>query len=186
MSKPLQALLKGCIKGDSRAQRELYERLAPKMLAVCYRYARTEAEAEDILQEGFVKVFVNINKYQDRGSLEGWIKRIMINCAIDHLRKEKAYAHQASLNEVIVGDEAADALDNLALEDLFALIQRLPDGYRMVFNLYAIEGYNHAEIAQQLHISESTSRSQYTRARAMLKTKIRELYLEKHTLRDAI
>lgn len=186
MSKPFKAILKGCIKGDSRAQRELYERLAPKMLAICYRYARTDAEAEDILQEGFVKVFVNIHKYQDRGSLEGWIKRIMINCAIDHLRKEKAYSQQTSVNEVILGDDSADALDNLAMEDLIGLIQNLPDGYRMVFNLYAIEGYNHAEIAQQLNISESTSRSQYTRARAMLKLKIRELYLEKYTLRDAI
>lgn len=174
------------MRHDPHAQRQLYDEFAPRMLAVTYRYARTRAEAEDIIQEGFVKIFHNLHKYQDKGSLEGWIKRIMVNCAIDHLRKEKAFAYSIEVNDSVMGESKVDALDQLALEDLMRLIQRLPDGYRVVFNLYAIEGYSHAEIGAQLGISESTSRSQYARARAMLKKRIRESHLETYTLRDAI
>ena len=186
MPQPHQALIKGCVKRDPHAQRELYERFSPRMLAICYRYARTQAEAEDILQEGFVKIFQNLHKYQDKGSFEGWIKRIIINCAIDHIRKEKAFSYSVEINDSVMEEGNANALDHLALQDLLKLIQQLPDGYRLVFNLYAIEGYSHAEIGKQLEISESTSRSQYARARAMLKKKIREIHLETYSFRNAI
>lgn len=178
------ALIRGCIKQDPRAQRELYELFAPRMLAVCYRYARSETEAEDILQEGFVKVFQSIKKCRDRAAIEGWIRRIMINTAIDIIRKEKHHFQQQEIQDRYTEDVRADALDQMEAEYLMSLIRTLPDGYRLVFNLYAVEGYSHAEIGQQLQISESTSRSQYTRARAMLKGMIQQAYRVPNSYQD--
>ncbi len=177
-------LIQACQKQKPQAQRELYHQFAPAMLAVCFRYARNREEAEDVLQEGFVKVFQKIHKFDDKGSLEGWIRRIMVNTAIDHLRKEKHYQHQLEINEAITEEVTENALDHLEAEALLALIQSLPTGYRVIFNLYGIEGYSHAEVAEQLGISESTSRSQYTRARALLKEKVRETYMETKVYRD--
>jgi RNA polymerase sigma factor (sigma-70 family) len=177
-------LIQACRKQKPQAQRELYNRFAPVMLPVCYRYARNREEAEDILQEGFIKVFQKIHKFNDKGSLEGWIRRIMVNTAIDLLRKEKHYQHQLEINEAVAGEVSETALDQLEAEFIMELIQSLPTGYRMIFNLYAIEGFAHAEIAAQLGISESTSRSQYTRARALLKQKVRETYMETKVYRD--
>ncbi|MEO0583505.1 MAG: sigma-70 family RNA polymerase sigma factor [Bacteroidota bacterium] len=184
MNRPYQALIRGCVKQDPHAQRELYDLFAPRMLVVCYRYAASAAEAEDILQEGFIKVYQSIKKYKDRGSFEGWIRRIMINTAIDILRKERHAHHQLELNETITEDDQEDALDQLEAEYVLDVIQGLPDGYRMVFNLYAIEGYSHAEIGKKLQISESTSRSQYTRARSMLKRKLVDSRTYQHSYRD--
>lgn len=177
-------LIQACQKQKPQAQRELYHRFAPAMLAVCFRYARNREEAEDVLQDGFVKVFQKIHKFDDKGSLEGWIRRIMVNTAIDHLRKEKHYQHQLEINEAITEEVTENALDHLEAEALLGLIQSLPTGYRVIFNLYGIEGYSHAEVAEQLGISESTSRSQYTRARALLKQKVRETYMETKVYRD--
>ncbi|MDX2249428.1 MAG: sigma-70 family RNA polymerase sigma factor [Bacteroidia bacterium] len=186
MAKPYQALIKGCVNQKPAAQRELYEQFASSMLAVCYRYARDKDDAEDILQEGFVKVFQKIGKFDDRGSLEGWIRKIMVNTAIDHLRKQKYQNHQTELNEGITEEVSADILDHMELEFLFKVIQQLPTGYRLVFNLYAVEGYSHKEIADELGITESTSRSQYTRAKAMLRQQIGEIYMEKNIYKDVI
>ncbi|MEZ4847657.1 MAG: RNA polymerase sigma factor [Bacteroidia bacterium] len=186
MDRPYQALIKDCIKQKPQAQRELYQLFAPKMMALCYRYARDEANAEDILQEGFIKIFQKINKYDDRGSFEGWVRRIMVNTAIDHIRKQKHQQNEVEINEVISEDVSESVLDKLEAEHLFEVIQQLPTGYRLVFNLYAIEGYSHKEIGEQLNITESTSRSQYTRARAMLKRKIEELYMEQNIYKDVI
>ena len=186
MARPYQALIKDCIKQKPQAQRELYQLFAPKMMALCYRYARDEANAEDILQEGFIKIFQKINKYDDRGSFEGWVRRIMVNTAIDHIRKQKHQQNEVEINEVISEDVSENVLDKLEAEHLFEVIQQLPTGYRLVFNLYAIEGYSHKEIGEQLNITESTSRSQYTRARAMLKRKIEELYMEQNIYKDVI
>lgn len=186
MAKPYQALIKGCINQKPAAQRELYEQFASSMLAVCYRYARDRDDAEDILQDGFVKVFQKIGNFDDRGSLEGWIRKIMVNTAIDHIRKQKHQQNQVELNEGITEVIEADVMDNLEMEALFEVIQKLPPGYRLVFNLYAIEGYSHKEIGDELGITESTSRSQYTRARAMLRQQIQELYMEKKIYKDAI
>lgn len=155
-------------------------------MAICYRYAYDEATAEDMLQEGFVKVFQSLHRYQDHGSLEGWIRRIMVNTAIDILRRRKRQRGEMELNETIIDSEVEDALDHLEASFLMELIQQLPTGYRLVFNLYAIEGYSHAEIAEKLQISEGTSRSQYTRARGMLQRLIKATYQERIVYRDAI
>ncbi|MEL6133079.1 MAG: RNA polymerase sigma factor [Bacteroidota bacterium] len=184
MNRPYHALIRGCVKQDPRAQRELYELFAPKMLVVCYRYASNAAEAEDILQEGFIKIYQSIKKYKDKGSFEGWIRRIIINTAIDVLRKERHVHHQLELNEAIAEDYQEDVLDQLEAAYVLDVIQGLPDGYRMVFNLYAIEGFSHAEIGKKLKISESTSRSQYTRARSMLKRKLVDSRMFQHSYRD--
>ncbi|MEL6652069.1 MAG: sigma-70 family RNA polymerase sigma factor [Bacteroidota bacterium] len=179
-----QEIIQGCKQQKPQYQRQLYERFAPKMLGVCYRYAHSREEAEDMLQEGFIKVFQKIHKYDDRGSLEGWIRRLMVNNAIDHLRKQKHYQQQLEINEAITEEVSEDALDQLEVEFLYRVVHALPAGYRAIFNLYAIEGYSHAEIAAQLNISESTSRSQYTRARALLKKRISEAYMETNLYRD--
>ena len=186
MTKPYKAIIAGCKAHKPSSQRELYGIFAPKMLAICMRYAQDKAEAEDILQDSFIKVFKKIQKYDDRGSLEGWIRRITVNTAIDHIRKRKNRQGDITINEAITEEVSESALDQLELEFLFKLIQALPPGYRVVFNLYAIEGYSHAEIGEKLNISESTSRSQYTRARAMLKTRIKQAYMETNFYQDAI
>lgn len=184
MKQPHAALIRACIKQDPKAQRELYELFAPRMLAVCYRYARGETEAEDMLQEGFIKVFQSIKKCRDKQALEGWMRRIFINTAIDMIRKEKHHFQQHELTDRYTEDLQSSIVEQLEATYLMALIRRLPDGYRLVFNLYAVEGYSHAEIGVKLNISESTSRSQYTRARAMLKGLIQRLYQEPNPIQD--
>ena len=186
MDKPHEALIAGCIRQNPQAQRELYERFAPKMMGVCYRYAHSRDDAEDILQEGFVKVFRNLKEYRFQGSLEGWMRRIMVHTAIDLLRKQKHQQKEIDIDHAIGEEVAEDALDSLELEYLYRVIQALPAGYRLVFNLYAIEGYSHAEIGEQLGITASTSRSQYTRARAILMSQIREDRMETNIYKDAI
>lgn len=186
MSDRYQALIEACKARKGRAQRELYEALAPQMLGVCYRYARDLAEAEDMLQEGFIKVFQKMDAYEHKGSFEGWVRRIMVHTAIDLLRKRKHQMNETDI-EAAQGEEVSEAIvDRLELEYLFELIQRLPDGYRLVFNMYAIEGYSHDEIGAKLGIAASTSRSQYTRARNLLMKRIGEDRMETNTYRDVI
>ena len=140
------------------------------MLGVCHRYARNSGDAEDILQEGFVKVFKNIDKYKGDGSLGAWIRKIMINTAIDYLKKNNKY--QVSLfypeNEVMHPVSNDNPGVNIAAEELTKMIMQLPEGYQLIFNLYAVDGYSHAEIGKMLGIQEVTSRSQYARARKLL------------------
>lgn len=186
MLKSHEALVEGCKKGDPRAQRELYECFAPQMLGVCYRYARDISEAEDMLQEGFIKVFQKIDGYGFKGALEGWIRRIMVHTAIDLLRKRKHQMKETDIEEAMKEEIANEIIDHLELEYLYQAIQALPAGYRLVFNLYAIEGYSHDEIGKKLGIAASTSRSQYTRARNMLKNRIREDRMEKNIYKDVI
>lgn len=184
MIPPHKVLIERCLKKELKAQKELYELFAPKMLAVCYRYAYDQSEAEDILQEGFIKVFSQLHKYLHKGSLEGWIRRIMVHTAIDHVRRERKFRFQQHLDEVESGTLVEKDWDYLYCEDITRLIQELPDGFRIVFNLYAIEGYSHKEIAKQLGIKASTSRSQYTRARALLQQKIKAQLTESKTYRN--
>ena len=180
-------LVEGCKRGDSHAQRCLYDRFAPAMLAVCHRYARKHDDALDMLQEAFIKVFQNISRYDDRGSLEGWIRRIVVNTAIDHLRKHKHQLLEQDASEAVhLSAHTENALDHLELETLLKVVQSLPDGYRMIFNLYAIEGFSHAEIGEQLGITESTSRSQYTRARGLLRKRIEQVYMEEKVYKDVV
>jgi RNA polymerase sigma-70 factor (ECF subfamily) len=168
-------LVEESVKGNSIAQKKLFEKFAPKMMFVCLRYCKEQNDAEDALQEAFIKVFSNLEKYKNDGSFEGWIRKIMVNSCLDLLRKAKKLQNQASLDDVDfkIHDNSL-ASDNLEAEDLYKIIQKLPKGYQVVFNLFAIEGYSHKEIAELLNISEDTSKSQYFRARTFLRN-----YLEK-------
>jgi RNA polymerase sigma-70 factor (ECF subfamily) len=164
-----ELLLEGCKKNDSIAQQELYNKYSPKMLSVCYRYAKTREDAEDMLQEGFIKVFTQIHQFEARGSLEGWILRIMVHTCINHLKKNKRFNENIDLlhaENIVVKEDYIPA--TLQAKQVVESIRSLPIGYRTVLNLYAIEGYSHKEIGAMLEIEESTSRSQYTRAKSML------------------
>jgi len=174
------ALVKKCIDGDQRAQRVLFERFAPKMLGVCMRYSKNSEQAEDVLQDGFVKVFTKLSYYKGDGSLEGWIRRIIVNTALDQIRKNAKFQDNVALDDVDYKLELkGNVLESLAAEDLLELINEMPTGYKVVFNMFAIEGYSHKEIAVKLEVSENTSKSQYSRARAYLKKKLEELNFER-------
>lgn len=162
-------LIQGCRQHHPESQRRFFKWLAPVMMTVCRRYAPDRAAAEDILQEAFVKVFRHFDRYQpDKSPVEAWVRRIVVNTAIEHWRKwQKQYV---LITEDNIPDQFSDpgGAMQLEAEDILALIQRLPPGFKMVFNLYAVEGYSHAEIAQLLNITESASRSQLARARKQL------------------
>src|SRR5215204_1003763 len=164
-------LVKDCLKEKPAAQRQLYEHFARTMLSVCYRYTKSMADAEDVLQEGFVKVFFNLHQYKFKGELGGWIRRIMVTTAINYLKRNARYQ-----TELVFTDEHLHVVNNneshpevkMEAKELADLIRQLPPGYQTIFNLYAVEGFNHVEIGKILGIQESTSRSQYARARALL------------------
>lgn len=164
-----EAIIKGCINNQAAAQRELYNKHSPKMLAVCYRYAHNREDAEDMLQEGFIKVFFQIHSFENRGAFEGWIRRIIVHTCINILKKNKKFNENVDLihaSGLQVRKESIPAI--IQAKQIIECIRTLPMGYRTVLNLYAIEGYSHREISQMLEIEESTSRSQYTRAKSML------------------
>lgn len=169
----IDQLLESCKKGERKAQELLYSSLAPKLYGLCMRYAKDDHEAQDILQMGFIKVFKSINSFRGEGSFEGWIRKVMINTAIEGYHKKKLTQLLIDIDEV--DDLAGEGfeMDALEVQDLLKLIRELPEGFRMVFNMYAIEGYTHKEISEALNISEGTSKSQLSRARAWLKGKIK-------------
>lgn len=171
----LDHLYEGCKAGDPRAQEMLYRALASKMLGVCMRYVNNTAEAEDILQTGFIKVFTHIASFRGEGSFEGWVRRVMVNTAVEAYRKNRRIVPATDLGEVTDIPQQWEVIDTLECEDLLTIIRALPDGYRMVFNMYAIEGYTHKEIARILHISEGTSKSQLSRARNWLQEKLMKI-----------
>ena len=169
-----------CVKGNAKAQRMLFDKFASKMMAVCMRYANDTMEAEDVLQEGFVKVFGKLADFKMEGSLEGWIRRIMVNTSLDALRKNKRFQNDSKLEDVYFKISSSElASDHLLAEDLLKMIQALPEGYKIVFNLFAIEGYSHKEIADLLGVSENTSKSQYSRAKAYLRHELEKLEIER-------
>lgn len=178
-----RTLVQNCLRGNSSAQQELYQRLSGKMFGVCLRYARNSDDAKDLLQEGFIKVFSKLEQFSFEGSLEGWIRRIMVNTAINYLKKNRVAFAQVTV------DERSDFLPqpanndhNLVHTDVMRIIFELPLHYRTVLNLYAVEGYSHKEVADILGQNESTCRSQYSRARSMLQKKLEEnniIYSEK-------
>jgi RNA polymerase sigma factor (sigma-70 family) len=170
-------ILKGCIQGRSSAQQKLFETYSRLLLGVCNRYASGIEEAEDILQEGFVKIFLHIREFKGDGSLVAWMRRIMINTAITHYHKMRKHRYHDDLDEVRESDfEDSDWSEaDFTREELFKIIHRMPDGYRVVFNLYAVEGYKHREIAEILNIDENTSKSQYSRARRWLQERLIKL-----------
>ena len=170
-------LINGCRKGDRLAQKELYERYSRKMMGVCLRYVNYRETARDLLQDGFVKVFTSMDSYSGIGSFEGWMRKIFVNCALEYLRKSDVLRESTDLDntaELIQPD--ASAISNMSAAELMQLVQELPAGFRTVFNLFAIEGYSHKEISDMLNITESTSRSQFTRAKQMLQKRINALY----------
>jgi len=162
-------IVKLCIAGDRKAQEKLYNFYASKMKGVCLRYSRSIVESEDIFQDGFVKVFSNLKNYSGQGSFDGWVRRIMVNTAIDTYKKNLPFKNSSQFDEFIEDElKTVELPDELEEEDLLNILSNLPDGYRLVFNLYAIEGYSHKEIAERLNISENTSKSQLHRARKLI------------------
>lgn len=166
-------LIKGSIAGDRRMQEELYRRFAPKMYAVCLRYANNTNDAQDLLQEGFIKVYKNLHRFRAEGSFEGWVRRVFVNTSIEHFRKKTTQLSSVSEKEEnTIEDADITALDSLAEKDIINIVQELSPGYRTVFNLYVVEGYSHKEIGELLGISEGTSKSQLARAKSILQKKI--------------
>lgn len=150
-------------------QELLYHRFSSKMYAVCLRYCKDAEDAQDLLQDGFVKIFKNLEKFRGEGSFEGWIRRIFVNTSIEHFRKSVKNNAVTDTREIIIEDPSWNALDNLAEKDIIKMIQELSPGYRQVFNMYVIEGYSHKDIGDILGISEGTSKSQLARAKGILK-----------------
>ena len=167
-----ESMVKGCLRGNQRAQRMFYEKFAPLMYPLCLRYVREISEAEDVMISGFMKAFDKIDTYTGKGSLSGWLRRIMINQALGHLRKNKTMYLEVDLETADYQPQLKWSAGHLEAEDLMKLVRQLPLGYRTVFNLYAIEGYSHKEIAEILGISENTSKSQLSRARGLLQKQI--------------
>lgn len=165
-----------CKSQDRQAQSELYQYFSAKMYALCIRYAKDQDDAADILQNGFIKVFRKCELFEGKGSLEGWIRKVMVNTAIESHRKNKVrFLSTDELTGQEIDQAGSFSLTHLDYKDLLALIKKLPMGYRTVFNLYAIEGYNHKEIAEMLEISEGSSKSQLSRARSWLKERIQKM-----------
>jgi len=173
-------LIHGCLNGERRMQEELYRRFAPKMYAVCLRYAGNSEEAQDILQEGFIKIFKKLSSFRGEGSFEGWIRRIFVNTSIEHFRRKNYLQPVTEREENTIEGKYLSVLDSLAEKDIMSLIQELSPGYRTVFNLYVIEGYTHKEIGDMLGISEGTSKSQLSRAKVILQDLVRKFIDQKN------
>lgn len=164
-----ELMLAGCVQNHASSQEALYRRFSPRMLGVCYRFAKNREDAEDMLQEGFIKVFTQIHQYRNEGALEGWVRRIVVHTCINILKKNKKFSDSVDISfakGLQITEENIPSL--VQAKQVVECIRLLPIGYRTVLNLYAIEGYSHKEISDVLDIEESTSRSQYTRAKTML------------------
>ncbi len=169
-----QKLIRLCIKGDRAAQKVLYDQLAPKMFPVCIRYAGDRTVAEDLLQDGFVTLFSRLDSYKGEGSFEGWARKIFINTALMYLRKKDALKMSDDIdNARNIVSEYSSQIQDVGYKELMKLITSLPTGFRTVFNLYVLEGYSHKEIAEMLDITEVTSRTQLSRARTWLQSRIK-------------
>jgi RNA polymerase sigma factor (sigma-70 family) len=171
-------LIEGCIEGNRKMQYEMYQRFAPKMYGVCLRYAANAEEAEDMLQEGFIKVYRKLDSFRNEGSFEGWVRRIFVNTAIEQFRRKTYLQPITEREEGNIEGRYLSVLDNLAERDIIVLVQQLSPGYRTVFNMYVVEGYTHREIADALGISEGTSKSQLSRAKLILQGLV-QTHLEK-------
>lgn len=171
-------IIAGCKEQKREAQKMLYEKYSRTMYGICLRYSSDQESAQDLLQDGFIKVFAHISSFQEKGSFEGWLKRIFINLALENLRKKKNIIHSSDdiqdLPELVDDSTEDSSMYQISETELLKMVQDLPRGYSAVFNLYAIEDYSHKEIAQMMGISEGTSRSQYVRARQMLQDKVKQ------------
>lgn len=164
-----QAIIYGCLKKDPLSQRELFNHFSPKMLTVCYRYASCREDAEDMMQEGFIKVFGQLHTFEGKGAFEGWVRRIMVHTCINILKKHKKFKDCFNLDAAFNLQSVEESVPSILLgRQVLECIRTMPMGYKTVLNLYAIEGFSHREIGEILNIGESTSRSQYTRAKSML------------------
>ncbi len=164
-----QKLVREALQLKPEAQRRLYEHFAPLMLGVCFRYTKTKIDAEEVLQEGFIKVFKNLHHYRSEGELGAWIRKIMVNTALNFLKTNKRYQNDLVFNEMTLHPVSSNnPLIQLQAKELSELIRQLPTGYQAIFNLHAVEGFTHVEISAMLGITDGTSRSQYARARALL------------------
>ena len=164
-----EEIIRSCISGDARAQKHLFEKYSRRLMGLCLRYAGDREEAEDMLQEGWIKIFKNLHSFRFEGSAEGWMKRVIVNTCLENLRRNKKMNNHVDIemaDEIKYSD--VNASDALSAKELLRIIHRLPSGYRTVFNLFAVEGYSHKEIGEMLGINESTSKSQYSRARMHL------------------
>jgi RNA polymerase sigma-70 factor (ECF subfamily) len=172
-----EQLIKKCIKKDIRAQRQLYEKYAPLMMSVCLRYVRDREIAQNLLQDGFVKLFDKLHTYSGSGSFVGWMRKIFVNTALEYLRHNDVFKYSTDVDFAFgIESEEESPVDKISADELMQCITELPPGFRTVFNMFAIEGYTHAEIAEQLGIQEGTSRSQYARARTLLQQKVLKLF----------
>jgi RNA polymerase sigma factor (sigma-70 family) len=174
-----QELLNKCLKDDKTALTELYQRFSSKMYVICLRYAKNRFDAQDLLHDGFIKVIESLKEYRNEGSLEGWLKRIMVNCAINFYNRKNAIGFESidQTFEDIAFEE--DAISELSAKQLLEIIEEIPEGYRIIFNLYVIDGYKHNEIANYLNISENTSKSQLMKARIMIMKRLKQKYYDK-------
>jgi len=170
-----QKMIQDCLKGDRRAQKELFDKFAPLMMSICLRYVGDRSTAEDLLQEGFIVLFQKLDTYKGEGSFEGWVRRIFVTTSLMYLRKKDALKMSDDLeNARGLASDIPTQMENIGYKELMKLITQLPPGFRTVFNMYVIEGYSHKEIAEELGITETTSRTQLSRARIWLQNKINE------------
>jgi len=176
-------ILEGCIKGERGAQERLYRHYAPTMLGICLRYTKSREEADDVMQEGFIKVFLNIERFRQEGSFEGWIKRIMVNTALNYYHKAKKLNSHRNIDDIretdIIEDDEPMPKTRFSQQEMLDAIQELPEGYSKVFNLYVFEKYKHKEIAEMLNISVNTSKSQLSKSRIYLKKVLNRMEKER-------
>jgi RNA polymerase sigma factor (sigma-70 family) len=175
LAKDFEYIIKQCIKGEVEFQQELYSFFADRMFALCMQYAKDYEEAKDLMQEGFIKVFNSLGQFRFKGSFEGWVRRIFVNNAIESFRSKKMKFSDMEIQNYAEDFSFDGIMDQIAAQDILNLVQELSPQYRLVFNLYAIEGYNHREIGELLKISEGTSKSNLSRARTILQEKIRNM-----------
>ena len=177
-------IIEDCVSGNVRAQETLYNLLAPKMFGVCLRYSKDYTEAEDSLQEGFIRVFTYLKNFRHEGSLEGWVRRIMVNVSLEKFRKQNVMYTVEDISIYDSKHSSNDTIEKITADELIELIQELPPRYRMVFNLFVMEDMSHKEISEMMQISEGTSKSNLARGREILKRKVTELYGEGDTIEN--
>jgi len=184
-----EEILIGCLKQNRKYQQALYQRFCRKMMSVCLRYAKDDMQAEDFLQDGFIKVFTKLDQFKSEGSLEGWVRRVIVNTALQTLRSNKNSPITADdIDDIRPIGANDDTIERMSADELHCIIKKLPTGYRTIFNLYVVEEFTHKEIAEQLGISEGTSKSQLARARMLLQKMIKknEIISDKHNAAAAI
>lgn len=179
-----QLLIQGCLRGDLRAQKQLYEKYAPTMMGICLRYVGDKELARDLMHDGFIRLFTRLSTYSGTGVFAAWARKIFVNIALEYLRHDDALRFSANIDDIAyLQNNDMSALEQISANELLKCLSELPDGFRTIFNMFAIEGYSHAEIAKELNISEGTSRSQYARARQLLQKKVEAMYGSSSSIR---